>query len=1120
MKSKSKFLSLKIAGVLFLGAAMTIGVVKASSQNRVLPAEATTAYKPYGIVFDKGLVVSYKPNTADATSGSALDGKWTWSNSTGVTFSEDNFIYIQSSTMTAKGTYKHLKFTIQSGKTAQIAFHNNKEINLTGAGVEMYCDKELSMSVYDNIGEINISQNITGKTTRDTNEPGSAYVYGTTGSGSGVQSYCDTMYIDFTNNQSSTAVIYVCSVQVYVEDNAATYNLNGGHFPNAEYLNTIYCIAHNLYLSDYYDSSKIMTPTANPITIPVKEGYVFKGFYKEDTFENIFIDETGYLVDGIDHQFTSPFNLYAKWAPAGQPVTIAAGTGVSNVFLSTSDTATSGDPSGTSYPEGTTVYAYVDLKPGFKPVTGWGDPISGSIYKIPTSHVMTDQPYDFGTHGAAGKYTYNITYELDGGTLEEGNPATFDVETATFTLNNPTKEGYTFLGWTGSNGETPQTSVTIPLGSIGDRTYNANFSLNKYTITYNLNGGTVSGENPEEYSIESADFTLINPTKTGYTFKGWSGTGLDGDENLNVGISHLDTGDKEFTANWTRDEYSISYNLDGGTVETANPTTYNVETATFTLNNPTKTGCTFLGWSGTDIIDKSTSVTIEQGSVGDKSYTANWSVNNYKVTLNRNGAESGTPSVNVDYGSAMPDIQIPSLPNKTFIGYWDGNDISTCTQYYDAHGHSTHVWDKAEDSTIYAHYLTTLEVNEVTGTEHIYDGNEHSYESILVQYVEGTTTITLNEGEYTLKFSNDGGLTYTEDEKPTFTSVGDHTIYYQVSKEGFATLESTIVVTISEVDKTALNSLINTVDSYLDSISEKYPDIASTLKTIRDEAYNDFYLEKDVSESQVSEEIAKLEEALKNAKVDIVETLINSIGTVTFPDSKEEIEEARDAYDALDDELKPLVENYATLTTAETTYDTLASKRNDETSGVSIETKDGTAIDENINLRVEIRTSIKAEEGSTEYNNIQSKLAADEVISNVYDIKLVKNEGGVETIIQPSDIKEGMKIIVHIKLPTGLDVSGLKLLHIHGENDINFVENFETKDGEIVFEADRFSEIAFVKKASAPAPQPEPSNSDNKVSGWVIFAIVFGGILTLGLLFFLFFVILKRRKNKEEEDIK
>ncbi|MBO7094658.1 InlB B-repeat-containing protein [bacterium] len=60
--------------------------------------------------------------------------------------------------------------------------------------------------------------------------------------------------------------------------------------------------------------------------------------------------------------------------------------------------------------------------------------------------------------------------------------------------------------------------MTIPSGSVGNKSYNAVWSLNTYTITYNLNGGSVSQANSTSYTIESADITLNNPTKTGYTF--------------------------------------------------------------------------------------------------------------------------------------------------------------------------------------------------------------------------------------------------------------------------------------------------------------------------------------------------------------------------------------------------------------------------------------------------------------------------------------------------------------------------------------------------------------------------------------------------------------------------
>ena len=81
--------------------------------------------------------------------------------------------------------------------------------------------------------------------------------------------------------------------------------------------------------------------------------------------------------------------------------------------------------------------------------------------------------------------TYTITYNLDGGRLPDGvtNPGGFTADTPTFTLNNPIQDGYEFIGWTGSNGSTPQMTVTIPQGSTGDRTYTANWAQEKPYVT-------------------------------------------------------------------------------------------------------------------------------------------------------------------------------------------------------------------------------------------------------------------------------------------------------------------------------------------------------------------------------------------------------------------------------------------------------------------------------------------------------------------------------------------------------------------------------------------------------------------------------------------------------------
>lgn len=229
--------------------------------------------------------------------------------------------------------------------------------------------------------------------------------------------------------------------------------------------------------------------------------------------------------------------------------------------------------------------------------------------------------------------TYTIGYTLNSGSVAEANPTSYTIETATFTLNNPTRDHYTFAGWTGSNGNTPQTNVSIVEGSTGNKNYTANWTPVNYTIGYTLNGG--SATNPESYNIETTTFSLNNPTKNGYTFTGWTGSNGSTPQ-TEVSIAKGSTGNKNYTANWTPTNYTISYELNGGSVTPtdANPTGYTIESAAITLINPTKQGYDFAGWTGTGLSSATTSVTIANGSTGNKTYTATWTPRNdtqYKV---------------------------------------------------------------------------------------------------------------------------------------------------------------------------------------------------------------------------------------------------------------------------------------------------------------------------------------------------------------------------------------------------------------------------------------------------------------------------------------------------------
>lgn len=249
---------------------------------------------------------------------------------------------------------------------------------------------------------------------------------------------------------------------------------------------------------------------------------------------------------------------------------------------------------------------------------------------------------------------YTVTLDASGG--DPIRPIQYTVESEAFLLPTPVRTGYIFLGWTGEGITEPQKTMEIPQGSTGDRTYTANWQVIEYTIITLLEGGNAGSSQVYFYTVEQT-VTLPTPTRTGYTFLGWTGEGITTPQ-PNVTIPKGSTGDKKYIENWELTEYNITMDLNGGNGQ--EKVVYTMTDEDFELPTPTRNGYEFVGWTGEGITTPQTSVIIPKGSTGNKAYTANWKVIRYTITLVTNG---GAVIASIRY-TVEDSVTLPIPPDR------------------------------------------------------------------------------------------------------------------------------------------------------------------------------------------------------------------------------------------------------------------------------------------------------------------------------------------------------------------------------------------------------------------------------------------------------------------------
>ena len=275
----------------------------------------------------------------------------------------------------------------------------------------------------------------------------------------------------------------------------------------------------------------------------------------------------------------------------------------------------------------------------------------------------------------------------------------------------PTREGYTFEGWYGD--VTLKTKVdTLPTSMLDSNiTYYAKWTPVEYTITYSgVEGLSVS--NPAAYTIETPDFTLTNPTKPGYAFKGWQVGDSESAVVQTVEIKKGTTGDMTFTAIFEQETYAITY------VECAEGAKTYKMGDTVTLPVPAdRKGYTFMGWTlnidGRTMVQDKSETTLPTHLYGDMTVTGIWLANDQTLTFNANGGtfsakfggkETYAVTAKTDSKFKLPDA--PTRPGYTFQGW-----------FMEANG--TTAFDAAvmpsADTTIYAKWAVDAQLTAPEG---------------------------------------------------------------------------------------------------------------------------------------------------------------------------------------------------------------------------------------------------------------------------------------------------------------------------------------------------------------------------------------------------------------------
>ena len=244
--------------------------------------------------------------------------------------------------------------------------------------------------------------------------------------------------------------------------------------------------------------------------------------------------------------------------------------------------------------------------------------------------------------------TYAVTLNTNGGTINNGNVTgyTYGVGATLPAADDMTYTGHTFKGWYDNENLTGSPVTAIGGAETGNKEYWAKWEINQYTVTVKPENGKADITITQDYGTQIA--APANPTRKGYTFKGWDKEIPETMPAENITVK----------AQWEINQYTITFDTNGGSEIT--PITQDYDTEITAPDSPTRKGYTFKGWN------KEIPKTMPAENITVK---AQWEINQYTITFDTNGGSEIAP-ITQDYGTEITAPDNPTRKGYTFKG-WD-----------------------------------------------------------------------------------------------------------------------------------------------------------------------------------------------------------------------------------------------------------------------------------------------------------------------------------------------------------------------------------------------------------------------------------------------------------------